>query len=471
MSNYKPTVGIEVHAELKTATKIFSDSVNGYANIANTNVNVVDLGYPGVLPTLNKEVVNKALTAALILNCKINKKMHFDRKNYFYPDLPKGYQITQARTPIGVDGYVEIEVDGKPKKIGIHDIHIEEDTCKSIHYNNSSLLDFNRAGVPLVEIVTKPDISSSKEAILYLEKLRELLLYADVSDCKIEEGSMRCDVNVSISKTEELGTKIEVKNIGSITNVGIAVESEIKRQEELLNEGETLHEETRRFDDKTNSTILMRVKETGNDYRYFPEADIPFVTLSDEHIDEIKKKIPMLADERRKIYLENGISLINANKIIQNREVSEYLNKYLDKNINLVIASNLLLGDIAAYLNKNNKTMKDTCFSDEKFIKVVNMLNNGDMSSKIFKEILNDLFETNDEVETLFEKHGISKLSDDDLRAIIKNIIDNNSENVLEYKNGNERLLKYFIGQVMKETKGSANPELVNTLLLEELSK
>lgn len=471
MSNYKPTVGIEVHAELKTATKIFSDSVNGYANIANTNVNVVDLGYPGVLPTLNKEVVNKALTAALILNCKINKKMHFDRKNYFYPDLPKGYQITQARTPIGVDGYVEIEVDGKPKKIGIHDIHIEEDTCKSIHYNNSSLLDFNRAGVPLVEIVTKPDISSSKEAILYLEKLRELLLYADVSDCKIEEGSMRCDVNVSISKTEELGTKIEVKNIGSITNVGIAVESEIKRQEELLNEGETLHEETRRFDDKTNSTILMRVKETGNDYRYFPEADIPFVTLSDEHIDEIKKKIPMLADERRKIYLENGISLINANKIIQNREVSEYLNKYLDKNINLVIASNLLLGDIAAYLNKNNKTMKDTCFNDEKFIKVVNMLNNGDMSSKIFKEILNDLFETNDEVETLFEKHGISKLSDDDLRAIIKNIIDNNSENVLEYKNGNERLLKYFVGQVMKETKGSANPELVNTLLLEELSK
>lgn len=471
MSNYKPTVGIEVHAELKTATKIFSDSVNGYANIANTNVNVVDLGYPGVLPTLNKEVVNKALTAALILNCKINKKMHFDRKNYFYPDLPKGYQITQARTPIGVDGYVEIEVDGKPKKIGIHDIHIEEDTCKSIHYNNSSLLDFNRAGVPLVEIVTKPDISSSKEAILYLEKLRELLLYADVSDCKIEEGSMRCDVNVSISKTEELGTKIEVKNIGSITNVGIAVESEIKRQEELLNEGETLHEETRRFDDKTNSTILMRVKETGNDYRYFPEADIPFVTLSDEHIDEIKKKIPMLADERRKIYLENGISLINANKIIQNREVSEYLNKYLDKNINLVIASNLLLGDIAAYLNKNNKTMKDTCFSDGKFIKVVNMLNNGDMSSKIFKEVLNDLFETNDEVETLFEKHGISKLSDDDLRVIIKNIIDNNSENVLEYKNGNERLLKYFIGQVMKETKGSANPELVNTLLLEELSK
>ena len=270
MSEYKTTVGIEVHAELKTNTKIFSNSLNGYANMANTNVNVIDLGYPGTLPTLNREVINKGIISATILNCEINKKMHFDRKNYFYPDLPKGYQITQARTPIGVNGYVEIDVDGAKKKIRIHDIHIEEDTCKSIHYNNSSLLDFNRAGVPLIEIVTEADISSSREAVAYLEKLRELLLYADVSDCKIEEGSMRCDVNVSISKTDKLGTKIEVKNIGSISNVGIAIEKEIIRQKELLEKGEVLKEETRRFDDKINQTILMRVKETGNDYRYFP---------------------------------------------------------------------------------------------------------------------------------------------------------------------------------------------------------
>ena len=471
MSNYKPTVGIEVHAELKTNTKIFSDSLNGYANIANTNVNVVDLGYPGTLPTLNEEVLNKALKAAIILNCDINKNMHFDRKNYFYPDLPKGYQITQARTPIGINGYVEINVDGVLKKIGIHDIHIEEDTCKSIHYNNSSLLDFNRAGVPLIEIVTEPDINSSKEAILYLERLRELLLYADISDCKIEEGSMRCDVNVSISNTDQLGTKIEVKNIGSISNVGIAIEKEIERQETLLEQGEILHEETRRFDDKNNTTILMRVKETGNDYRYFPEADIPFVVLEDEYIQKVKKDIPMLAGKRREIYLQRGINPVNVEKIIQNRKISDYLNKYLDKEINLVIASNLLLGDIASYLNKNNVDIKDTMLTEEKFIEIVNKLDKGDISSKIFKAILNDLLETDDTIDNLLKKHGISKLSDEELSIIIKNILDNNKDNVLEYKNGNERILKYFVGQIMKETKGSANPEVVNKILLEQLSK
>ena len=471
MSEYKATIGIEVHAELKTNTKIFSDSLNGYANSVNTNVNVIDLGYPGTLPTLNKEVVNKALKAALLLNCEINKEMHFDRKNYFYPDLPKGYQITQARTPIGINGYVEINVDGTNKKIGIHDIHIEEDTCKSIHINDSSLLDFNRAGVPLIEIVTGIDISSSKEAVLYLEKLREILLYADISDCKIEEGSMRCDTNVSISKTEKLGTKIEVKNIGSISNVGIAIEKEIARQKELLEQGQVLKEETRRFDEKTNSTVLMRVKETGNDYRYFPEPDIPFVVLEDEYIEKVKEEIPMMPEERRKIYLENGINPVNVEKIIQNKKMSDYLNRYLDKNINLVIASNLLLGDIASYLNKNNKEMDDTCFDSSKFVEVVKKLDKGDISSKIFKEILNDLFETNDTIETLLDKHGISKLSDEDLINIIKNILDNNKDNVLEYKNGNDRILKFFIGQIMKETKGSANPELANKLLLEEIDK
>ena len=471
MDDYKVTVGIEVHAELKTNTKIFSSSVNGYANMANTNVNVIDLGYPGTLPTINKEVINKGIIAATVLNCEISKRMHFDRKNYFYPDLPKGYQITQARTPIGVNGYVEIDVDGVKKKIRIHDIHIEEDTCKSMHYNNSSLLDFNRAGVPLVEIVTEADMSSSKEAVLYLEKLRELLLYADVSDCKIEEGSMRCDVNVSISKTDKLGTKIEVKNIGSISNVGVAIEKEIIRQKELLEKGEVLHEETRRFDEKTNSTILMRVKETGNDYRYFPEPDIPFIELSDEYIEEVKNTIPMLASTRREIYLKSGISEVNANKIIQNRKVSDYLNKFISKNINLVIASNLLLGDIASYLNKTNLSMEETKFDEEKFVKIVTMLDKGDISSKIFKEILTDLFETDDDINTLLDKHGISSLSDDDLRNIIKNILDNNKDNVIDYKNGNERVLKFFIGQIMKETKGSANPALVNQILLEELSK
>ena len=318
MGEYKTTVGIEVHTELKTQTKLFSNSANTYGKMANTCTNVIDLGYPGVLPTLNEYAIELALRAALVLNCKINKRMHFDRKNYFYPDNPKNYQITQNRTPIGVDGYVEIETSKGKKKVKIHDIHIEEDTCKSIHTENKSLLDFNRAGVPLVEIVTDLGMNSSEDAMAYLEKLRELLLYAGVSDCKIEEGSMRCDCNVSVSKTDKLGTKIEVKNIGSISNVGLAIEYEEKRQSRLLEEGKTLKEETRRFDDKTSSTVLMRVKETGNDYRYFPEPDIPFVELTDEFIEKVRASLPMSYDKRKGIYLSRGISEINAKKILQN---------------------------------------------------------------------------------------------------------------------------------------------------------
>lgn len=322
MNEYKTTVGIEVHAELKTKSKIFSNSANNYGKMANTCTNVIDLGYPGVLPTVNEKAIELALRAALVLNCKINKKMHFDRKNYFYPDNPKNYQITQNRTPIGINGYVEINVKDGKKKIRIHDIHIEEDTCKSIHNKNKSMLDFNRAGIPLVEIVTEADINSSEEAMKYLEKLRELLLYADVSDCKIEEGSMRCDCNVSVSKTEKLGTKIEIKNIGSITNVGVAIDYETKRQIALLENKKELKEETRRFDDKTNTTVLMRIKETGNDYRYFPEPDIPFIELNDQYIRDVYNNLPMLAEERRRIYLKSGINEINAQKIIQNRIIS-----------------------------------------------------------------------------------------------------------------------------------------------------
>ena len=281
MSNYIPTIGLEVHVEIKSKSKLFSDSANAYGMATNTSVNVIDLGYPGTLPTLNKEVIRQALRACKVLNCDITRKMHFDRKNYFYPDNSKNYQITQNRTPIGTNGYVEIEVDGVKKKIGISDIHIEEDTCKSAHRGSVSLLDFNRAGVPLIEIVTTPSISNGKEAMAYLTKLKEMLFYANISDCKMEEGSMRCDANVSISKTDILGVRTETKNIGSIHNVGLAIEKEIERQEKVLETGGIIREETRRFDDKLGETILMRVKETGNDYRYFIEPDIPYLELTD----------------------------------------------------------------------------------------------------------------------------------------------------------------------------------------------
>ena len=459
MGEYKTTVGIEVHTELKTQTKLFSNSANTYGKMANTCTNVIDLGYPGVLPTLNEYAIELALRAALVLNCKINKRMHFDRKNYFYPDNPKNYQITQNRTPIGVDGYVEIETSKGKKKVKIHDIHIEEDTCKSIHTENKSLLDFNRAGVPLVEIVTDLGMNSSEDAMAYLEKLRELLLYAGVSDCKIEEGSMRCDCNVSVSKTDKLGTKIEVKNIGSISNVGLAIEYEEKRQARLLEEGKTLKEETRRFDDKTSSTVLMRVKETGNDYRYFPEPDIPFVALTDEFIEKVRTSLPMSYDKRKEIYLSRGISEINAKKILQNMPLSDYLNKYIDKNINLVIASNLLLGDIAAYLNKYEMTLDKTHLTDDKFIDVVNKLDSGKINSKIFKTILDDIMETDDSVEKVLSNHDVKSMSEEELVQIIKNVLDENEKLVNDYKSGNERVMKAIMGLIMKETRGNANPK------------
>ena len=468
MSSYKTTVGIEVHAELKTKTKMFSNSANFYGKMANTCTNVIDLGYPGTLPTVNEEAIYLGLRAALVLNCKISKHMHFDRKNYFYPDNPKNYQITQNRTPIGTNGYVEIDTDNGKKKIRIHDIHIEEDTCKSIHSEKKSLLDYNRAGVPLVEIVTEADMNSAEEAVKYLEKLRELLLYADVSDCKIEEGSMRCDCNVSVSKTDKLNTKVEVKNIGSISNVGVAVKYEEQRQISLYEKGETFKEQTRRFDDKTMSTILMRVKETGNDYRYFPEPDIPFVDLTDQYIEETKNNLPMSADDRRIIYKKAGINDINVEKIIQNRVISDYLNKFVDK-VNLVIASNLLLGDIAAYLNKTELKIDETCLSDEKFETVCNYLNSGKINSKIFKDILEDLMEKEKSVDDILKDHNVKQMDDKEIDYIIEKVISNNSQSVDDYKNGNERAIKYLMGQIMKETKGNANPQLINEKLLKYL--
>ena len=468
--DYKTTVGIEVHAELKTKTKIFSNSANHYGKMANTCTNVVDLGYPGTLPTMNEEVIHLGLRAALVLNCKINKHMHFDRKNYFYPDNPKNYQITQNRTPIGVNGYVEIDTKDGKKKIRIHDIHIEEDTCKSIHAENKSMLDYNRAGVPLVEIVTEADMNSAEEAVAYLEKLRELLLYADVSDCKIEEGSMRCDCNVSVSKTDKLNTKVEVKNIGSISNVGVAIKYEEQRQIALYEKGETFKEQTRRFDDKTMSTILMRVKETGNDYRYFPEPDIPFIDLTDEYIKETKDNLPMSAEERRENYRKAGINDINVEKIIQNRTISDYLNKF-DNKINLVIASNLLLGDIAAYLNKTEMTIEQTNLTDEKFETIVKYLDNGKINSKIFKDILDDVMETSDDIDKILDLHGIKQMGEEEVISIINNVVENNSQSVEDYRNGNERAIKFLMGQIMKETKGNANPQMVTEKLVEILKK
>lgn len=464
MSNYKQTIGLEVHCELKTNNKMFSNSLSNYGDMANTNVNVVDLGYPGTLPVLNLDVVKFAIKACKVLNLHITKEMHFDRKNYFYPDNPKNFQITQQRTPIGTEGYIEIEVNGEKKKVEILEMHIEEDTCKSVHGKESSLLDFNRAGTPLIEIVTKPCMNSGDEAFAYLTKLKELLLYSDVSDCKIEEGSMRCDVNISISDTDKLGTKVEVKNIGSISNCREAINYEAKRQEDVLKNFGNIVEETRRFDDKTMSTVSLRVKETGNDYRYFPEPDLPYITLTDEFINNAINELPTLPDERRNKYKEAGIQDINIEKIIANKDLSDYLEQF--NNINLVIASNLLLGEISAYLNKTNTTINNTKLTNERFIELVNKLDSKEISNKIFKEILDDIMESDQSIDQIIESKGLKLVSnEEDIINMINKVLDNNQELLNQYINGNDKASKALMGQVMKESHGSVDPSLANQLL------
>ena len=462
---YEVVIGIEVHVELKSNSKVFSHSQNEYSNEPNIYVNEIDLGMPGVLPVLNKKVIEMALQASLALNCNINKVMHFDRKNYFYPDLPKGYQITEQDTPIGYDGYIDIG----DKKIGIERLHIEEDTCKSIHGKTGTMLNANRAGVPLIEIVSKPDMRSPEDAVAYLTKLREILLYLGISDVKIEEGSMRCDCNVSLHKPgTPFGTKIEIKNIGSINNVGEAIKYEIKRQTEILDkEGIIKHEETRRLDDKTMTTILMRTKETGNDYRYFPEPDIPYVILSDDWINEVKANMPVFADELKEKYESLGINSNNLKTIISRLDLVEFLESVIDK-CDPIIASNLLTGEILSYLNKNYVSINKIKLNSDNFAELVNMIKDNKVSSKQAKEIIPYLIENGGTVTDAINTLGVSEITDtNEINDIVKNVLDNNQESINDYKSGKDRAIKYLMGQVMKESKGKANPAVANQILMD----
>lgn len=468
-----PTIGIEVHVELKSKSKVYSTSKNSYSNEPNSFVDAIDLGYPGTLPKLNKEVIHMALQAATACHCSIHQRMHFDRKNYFYPDLPKGYQITQQDTPIGYDGYLEIDLDGTKKKIGIERIHIEEDTCKSIHGLSGTMLNFNRAGVPLIEIVSKPDIANEKEAILYLEALRETLLYLGISDVKIEEGSMRCDCNVSLKEENSpiLGTKCEIKNIGSISNVGLAIQYEINRQKDILEHGGVIREETRRFDDHDNSTILMRVKETGNDYRYFPEPDLPYVEIEDEWIQNVKDTMPVLPTELKQSYHEVGINENMIKTLISNIELSKFL-ETVKEDCNPVVAANLLTGDILSYLNKKECSLESLSISKEHFITLVNMVSEKTISSKQVKELLPVWLERKIDPKTLAKELGMEQIDDDEqLILMVKKVILANPNSIEDFKKGLDRATKYLMGQIMKESHGQANPQKVSCLLKEELEK
>ena len=468
--NFETIIGLEVHVELKTNSKIFSPSPNHFGAKPNENVNPIDLAYPGVLPQLNEEAVNFAMKAAMALNCEIATHQRFDRKNYFYPDNPKNYQITQNRTPIGTDGYIEIEIDGEKKKIGIEEIHIEEDTCKSAHRGKVSLLDFNRAGVPLLEIVSKPCIKTKEEAIKYLEKLKELLFYSDISDCKMEEGSMRCDVNVSVSKNDSLGVRTETKNIGSISSVGKAIKAESIRQIEVLENGGKIVEETRRFDEKDERTILMRVTETGNDYRYFPEPNIPEFTLTDEEIEEVRLTIPKMPDELREEYRSLQVNENNIKTLIQHRDLCSFFEEV--KEYDPVMTSNLLTGDVLMYLNKNNLSFKDIKLTKENMKDIVAKVQKQELSSKQVKQLLPILMEKGGDVSTLMNELGMVQISDDHvLQQLVDQVIQENPSSVEDFKNGKDRAVKYLMGQIMKASKGQANPVSVNRLLLDTLKR
>lgn len=467
-----PTIGIEVHVELKSKGKVFSKGKNEFSTKVNTNVTVLDLGYPGTLPQLNKEVINMAIAASLAFHSDIANKMHFDRKNYFYPDLPKGYQITQQKTPIASNGYVEIEVAGKKKKIHLERMHIEEDTCKSIHTEHATLLNVNRAGVPLIEIVSKPEIESAEEAILYVEKLRETLLYLGISDVKIEEGSMRCDVNVSLHEVgTKLGTKVEIKNIGSISNVGVAIRYEIKRQTEILEKNGKIQEETRRFDDKTMTTIAMRTKETGNDYRYFPEPDIPYVQISEEWINDVKNSMPVMPEALRETYKAMGINDQNINTIISNKKMCEFFESMI-QDVNPVILSNLLTGDIISIMNKYNLSFDQIYLTKTNLKEFIFALEKNEISSKQGKDILPILILEGGEFGNVVQKMGLKQINDTEtLLTIINQVIEENSLSVDDFKAGKDRAIKFLMGQIMKISKGQANPSLTNQLLEKELKK
>lgn len=467
----KPTIGIEIHVHLKSQTKAFSNSLNNFNSLPNENISLIDLAYPGTLPRLNKKVVTMTLKAALAFNCFINKEISFDRKNYFYPDLPKGYQITQNRNPIGYDGYVMIEVDGNQKKIDLARIHIEEDTAKSIHDEKGTLLDFNRAGVPLIEIVTKPVIKSAEEAVAYVEKVRETLLYLGISDVKIEEGSMRCDVNVSLSKDERLGTKVEIKNIGSVSNVGTSILYEIERQSKRIKNGQPILNETRRFDDKTGTTISMRVKEEVSDYRYLPEVNIPVLKLSEAYLLEIKESLPILPDLIREKYKNLNLNQNNIKTIIGNYQLYSFFEQVIDI-VNPVIASNLLTGDILSYLNEYNLQLNETNLNQTNFKELIETYEQGIISSKHMKTIIPILLEKGNKVEDIIKDLGLKQISDEnEILEIIKIIINNNSKSVSDYKNGQERAFKFLMGQIMKETKGQVNPAMASKLLIAELER
>lgn len=471
---YKAVIGLEVHCELKSNSKNFSSARNDFSDIPNSNVSVVDMGMPGILPVVNKEAVKNSIKMALAMNCSVPEYLTFERKNYFYPDLPKGYQITQFKHPIGTNGYVIINVNGEDKKILIHDTHLEEDTASMDHYNDYSLLDYNRCGVPLLETVTEPCINSADEAVAFLEALRSIFLYTDTSYARSDKGQIRCDVNVSLMKEgdTELGTRTEMKNINSFSGVREAIISEIARQEEVLNSGGTIVQETRRYDETTNKTYTMRSKEDAIDYRYFTDPNLPPIKLDREWISEIKSEIPKLHNERFSVYTkEYKLNYKDANTIVRDKMVSDFYEACIKLLNEPVLISNWLTGDVMKYLNRESLTINDSKLTPEMLTDLIKMIIDGKINGKQGKEVLEKMMDTGKDASTLVQELGMTQISDENaIREIVSAVISENSNLVDDYKNG-KNVFGYIIGLIMKKTMGKANPVITSKVLKEELEK
>ena len=475
--NFETTVGLEVHIEMQTNSKAYSPSPVQYGAEQNTNTNVIDWGYPGVLPEINKGALEFGMRAALALHCDITQDVGFDRKNYFYPDNPKAYQITQARTPIGTNGWLEIELeDGTKKKIGIREMHVEEDAGKNTHNPDGySYVDLNRQGTPLIEIVAEPDISSADEAYAYLTKLRQVIQFTGISDVKMEEGSMRADVNVSIAPigSDKLGVRTEMKNLNSFEHVRKGIQYEVKRQERLLMSGGEVEQETRRFDEPSGETILMRSKEEANDYRYFPEPDLPPIHISDDWIEEVRASIPEMPDKRRERYTQDwGIPAYDAGVLTQTKEMSDFYDATVAAGADPKLAANWLMGEVNAYLNSKQVELSDTALTPEHLATMIKLIEDETISSKIAKKVFKEIITNDTEPKTWVESKGMVQLSDSaKLQPIIDEVLDNNEQSIEDFKNGKDRAIGFLVGQIMKQTRGKANPKMVNKLLMASLKE
>lgn len=473
--NYEAVIGLEVHVELKTKTKIFCNCSTAFGGAPNTHVCPVCLGLPGTLPVLNQKVLEYAVKAGLATNCKIALFSKFDRKNYFYPDLTKAYQISQFDLPIAENGYIDITVDGEDKRIGLTRIHMEEDAGKLVHQgttittSKSSLADYNRAGVPLIEIVSEPDMRSAVDARAYLEALRAIIVYTGVSDAKMEEGSLRCDVNISLRPQgqETFGTRAEIKNLNSFRAVERAIEYEIYRQSELLDDGEEVKLETRTWDDGKGMTFSLRSKEESDEYRYFPEPDLTPIVLTQEWVDKIKDSLPEMPRARHLRLIEQGIGSKEAAIVTQDIELADFYDEAVTLLNEPQLIVNWLIGDVMAKLNMTNQSISNSGFTPERLVELLNLMKDGSISSKIAKEVFMKSFDTNKTPKEIVEEEGLKQISDSSsLEPLIKQIIENNPKSVDDFKAGKKKALGFFVGQVMKETKGQANPTLVNEMIL-----